>query len=234
LTRPLEQSHEWAKLLRQAGAIPVVFPTIVVGPPASWKPLDEALSRVQHYQWLVFTSAAAVKNTLSRVKNREALRGVKVAAVGRHTASVLQHEGLAVDLVPPEGQHQNGPGLARELSSLAPGATILFPQAAGGRPELKNQLTMQGCVVDVVAASETFAIVPLPSVPPFEVATFASPSAFQSFVQSAGADPLFSKVVIALGETTANAVRKIGLSPLVADGPTGESMILAISRAIRA
>ena len=234
LTRPSGQSDEWAKLLEDAGAEPVLFPTIMVGPPASWTALDEALRRLGGYQWVVFTSAIAATNTISRLADRRQLNGVRVASVGRHTANVLQKLGVAVDLVPPEDRDQNGQGLAEALSFLSPGARILFPQAVGGRPELKNSLTQHGCVVDVVAASETLPIAPLPRVPKFDVATFASPSAFHAFVEGSGVECLVGKAVVVLGETTAQAVRNIGIVPHVAEGPTGESMVLAISRAIAA
>jgi uroporphyrinogen-III synthase len=234
LTRPLGQSTEWAKLLAAAGAEPVLFPTITVGPPVSWNALDESLSRMSSFQWVVFTSAAAATNTLSRLSVRTQLQGVRVAAVGRHTASVLQQAGVNVDLVPPEGRDQNGQGLAKALSFLSPGAKILFPQATGGRPELRNSLIQLGCTVEVVAASETLPITPFPLIPNFDVATFASPSAFHAFVDGAGVQSLVGKVVVVLGDTTAEAVRVRGLVPHVAEGPTGESMVLAISRAITA
>ena len=234
MTRPIEQGQEWSRLLRDAGAEPVAFPTIVVGPPSSWKSLDGALRRLSGFQWMVFTSAAAAMNTLSRISDLKSLNGVKVAAVGRHTASVLEQSGVVVDLVPPEGKHQNGQGLAQALASSSPGAKILFPQAIGGRPELKDLLEKHGCEVEVVAASETRSIDPLPAVPPFDVVTFASPSAFHAFIQGAGFKCLESKTIVVLGETTAEAVRLLGFNPKVAKDPTGESMIHAIYSAITA
>lgn len=234
LTRPKEQSHGWAKLIEAAGAEPVYFPTIVVGPPPSWEPLDESLARLAEYQWLLFSSAAAVRFTLERLSNRGALAGIKVGAVGKETAKALAAAGVPVDFMPGAGDEQNGAGLAQSLPFVASGTRVLFPQAMGGRSELRDALIDRGCVVDVVPASQTTAVVPLGPVPAFDVATFASPSALRAFVGGAGLAVLSQKPVVVLGETTAATARALGLVPFVAAAPDGEAMVAAVARSLNA
>lgn len=196
--------------------------------------MDEALNHLTRYQWLLFSSASAVKFTLGRFSDLKALASLKVAAVGKETANALGTAGIAVDVVPSEGADQHGAGLSQSLRFLQPGTRVLFPQAMGGRPELRDALTERGCIVDVVPASQTTAVVPLGSVPPFDVATFASPSALRAFVGGAGLAALVGKPVVVLGETTAATARALGLVPFVAEAPHGEAMIAAIARSLNA
>ncbi|MCG5056169.1 MAG: uroporphyrinogen-III synthase, partial [Myxococcales bacterium] len=65
---------------------------------------------------------------------------------------MLESAGIKVDVVP---RAEHAEGLANALGDLAAGTRILFPQALGGRVELREALCAQGCLVDVVAASQT-------------------------------------------------------------------------------
>ena len=234
ITRPAEQSQAWAHLFRSAGAEPVLFPTVTIGPPTSWAPLDDCLAHLERYDWLVFSSAAAVRHTLGRLPDRASLQQKRVAAVGDATAHALSTQGVRVDLIPSEGADQNGQGLAQALAPLATGTRVLFPQAIGGRPELRDALVANGCSVHVVAASQTLAVSPLPPVPTFDVATFASPSALLAMVDAAGLSTLANQPMAVLGKTTAAAAQKLGMHPEVATAPRGEDMVLAVSRALGA
>jgi uroporphyrinogen III methyltransferase/synthase len=231
LTRPAEQAPPWAAALEAAGASVLRHPTIEVHPPPSWEPLDEALARLGEYAWLVFTSAAAVRFTLSRLgpgRTPAALQGLRVAAVGPETARALEESGLRVARIP-EGSGQGGEALAATLGDLHPGTRILFPQAVGGREELRNALHRRGCTVDVVPASQTVPRRDLPPPPPFDVATFASPSALRAFVAAHGLALLENAQVAVIGPTTATAADALGLHPVVADAPTVDALIRAIA-----
>jgi uroporphyrinogen-III synthase len=238
VTRPLEHSAAWAEAFVAAGATVVPYPTVEVVPPPSWQPLDEALARLPEYDWLVFTSAAAARFTLGRLpsgltlRTGGALSRPRVAAVGRETARVLEAQGAAVALVP---EDERGEGLATALGDavgrLAQGTRVLFPQAVGGREELRNALLARGCIVDVVPASQTVPRRDLPPPPPFDVATFASPSALRAFVALRGLPPLEASTVAVIGPTTAAAATALGLRPLVAAAPTADALIAAIAAA---
>lgn len=228
LTRPTEQAEGWAQALRQSGALPVSYPTITVGPPPSWQPMDEAIERLSGYDWIVFTSAAAARFTVGRT-GAERLAGVRVAAVGAETARALASLGVPVAVVPNE---QHGVGLAQALSQLGPGTRVLFPQALGGRVELREALAAQGCHVDVVPASQTLPVSPLPAVPAFDVATFASPSALRAFVAGAGLAPLQSHPFVVLGPTTAATASALGLEPETAAAPNAAGLVAAVAASL--
>jgi uroporphyrinogen-III synthase len=228
VTRPADHSAGWIAALEAAGAVAIGYPTVEVAPPPSWEPLDEALARLPEYDWLVFTSAAAARFTLSRLTASPPFERPRVAAVGPETASVLEAAGARVALVPDDAR---GEGLADAFGALRPGTRVLFPQAVGGRDELRNALLARGCVVDVVPASQTVPRRDLAPPPPFDVATFASPSALRAFVALRGLDGLRGTIVAVIGPTTATAATALGLQPAVADAPTAEALVRAIASA---
>jgi uroporphyrinogen III methyltransferase/synthase len=81
LTRAQEQAKEFSQLLATYGAEPVEVPTIQIVPPASWQAMDDAVTRLSAYQWVIFTS----------VNGGEALHGSapccrkRCAHIGKHS-----------------------------------------------------------------------------------------------------------------------------------------------------
>jgi uroporphyrinogen-III synthase len=227
VTRPTEHSAAWIDAFAAAGATVIAYPTVEVVPPPSWDALDEAFGHLSEYDWLVFTSAAAARFSLARLPvTPVALARPRVAAVGRETARMLEAHGLAVALIP-EDQRQEG--LIEALGALRPGTRVLFPQAIGGRESLRDALLARGCTVDVVPASQTIALRDLPPPPPFDVATFASPSALRAFVATQGLAPLQRSAVAVIGPTTGAAATALGLTPIVAPSPSADALIHALA-----
>jgi uroporphyrinogen III methyltransferase / synthase len=215
VTRPREQAPALAEALRALGGEPVVYPTIELAPPPSWDALDGALARADEYAWVVFTSPSAARFAIARALElgaRERLAGMRVAAVGAETARAFEALGLPVALVPAEGeQRQEGLVAAFADAGLSAGTRVLFPQAVGGRELLRDVLVARGCIVDVVAVSQTLPVEALPPLPPFDAATFASPSALRALVERWGAAPLAAAVVAVIGPTTADVARALGV-----------------------
>ena len=78
ITRPKAQAASFAALLEAAGARVLVAPTIVIEPPSSWAPLDDALRRAGEYDWAVFTSV----NGVAMVKARLSALGLSLGVLG--------------------------------------------------------------------------------------------------------------------------------------------------------
>jgi len=240
VTRPEgDTAGPFAEALAVAGATPVLYPTIVVAPPPSWEPLDAAIdlvgsqerlvgsqerlvgsqARTSDYGWAIFTSPSAVGFTLGRVTARgltvQVLAGLRLAAVGSETARTLAAAGLPVALVPPTDR-QRQEGLLEALLAALPapdaaGARILFPQALGGRELVRDELVRRGYAVDVVPVSQTIARDLTEPPPPFDVATFASPSALRAFVERLGGERLAQARVAVIGPTTAATAAGLGV-----------------------
>src|SRR5207237_40132 len=83
ITRAAAQASAFARLLSAAGADVLEAPTIAIGPPDSWGPLDAALERLSTFQWVVFTSVNGVAMVGARLADRglgwTALTGVRAA-----------------------------------------------------------------------------------------------------------------------------------------------------------
>lgn len=243
VTRPIEQGAPLAAALSAAGAIPVPYPTIALGPPPSWQAFDAAFATLATYAWVVLTSPSAVRFALQRHPALGAAladaRAPRVAAVGRETARALEQHGVPVALVPDDQRQE---GLVAAFGALAPGTRVLFPQALGGRELLAEALSARGVIVDVVGISQTTALPLDAAPPPFDAATFASPSALRAFVGAqwpgagagdppalTGAQALQGKVVAVIGPTTAVAARAAGVAvDVVAPAPSVAALVQAL------
>ena len=61
VTRSPHQASALADHLRTLGAEPILIPTIELADPTSFVPLDAALRNLDHFHWILFTSANAVE-----------------------------------------------------------------------------------------------------------------------------------------------------------------------------
>jgi uroporphyrinogen III methyltransferase/synthase len=232
VTRPEgDGANQWAAAFAQRGAVPILFPTVTIAAPPSWQALDEAVARLDSYDWLVLTSQNAVAYFSSRLPGRRfpsALRA-KIAAVGDATAAAIAQAGGKVALVPTDMRQE---GLAQAMTSTPVAARVLFPVAAEGRMLLVQALRAAGASVDVVTAYRTEAKRDLVLPPLFDVVIFASPSALRAFVASLGTALLDGKIIAVLGPTTAEEAQARGLTTVVAAGPSADALADAISRSL--
>ena len=157
VTRAAAQAQRFTQLLESAGARVIEAPAIVIGPPASWEPLDAALRTVDRYTWVIFTSVngvAMVDRRLAAVGRAwSALVGRRVAAIGPATADALREHGVTVDVVPAEYRAE---GLVERLRGLVgPADRVLLPRAAQTRDVLVTALRDLGAHVAEIAAYST-------------------------------------------------------------------------------
>ncbi len=71
ITRARNQSIEFASSLKTLGAEVIEFPTIDILPPLSWKGLDQAIQKINAYDWLIFTSVNGVRFFSERLKEKK-------------------------------------------------------------------------------------------------------------------------------------------------------------------
>ncbi|PJF43601.1 MAG: hydroxymethylbilane synthase [Phototrophicales bacterium] len=152
ITRAKHQSRELIDLLQQRGALPLLYPCIDVMPPSDTSDLDQALSRLQQYDWLLITS----RNTVLALQRRLQVLGVdlkkveiQVGAVGPATAELFsQIFKFDVTLIP---ETHTGIGMCEALQPKA-GQRFLLPQSAIARDALADCLRQHGGYVEVVIA----------------------------------------------------------------------------------
>ncbi len=68
VTRPAQQAADLGDLLEDAGAEVLLQPAIEIREPADWAPVDAALSRLEQFDWLVFSSVNGVNAVLRRLR----------------------------------------------------------------------------------------------------------------------------------------------------------------------
>jgi len=239
VTRPAAQSTEICGLLKEAGAVPVLVPTIAIGPPASYESLDTALRSAADYDWWVFTSANGARAVLLRAAMLELdlspVTHPRLAAVGSATAAVLRDAGLTVDVTPSHHRADQIPGVLGDLD----GRRILLPRSDLADKSLPGLLRERGARVDEVAAYRTA----LRPVTPagfaefgqgVDAITFTSPSTVRGLVEGLG--PAHSRlvgdaVVASVGPVTSEAARALGLHVHVeANESTARGLVDALCR----
>ncbi len=147
----------------------------------------------------------------------------RVAVVGPATAAAAERAGWRVDRLPAE---LSAAGLVESFRSAgdAPGARILLPASAQGRPELAAGLAALGATVAAVEAYRT-----LPSAldgaacraalaaGEVDAITFTSPSAVSGLERALGpadfAAALSGRLVVSIGPTTTRALSERGRAP---------------------
>lgn len=166
VTRAEQQLGEARRLFEAAGARVIDVPALVIRPPDHWGPLDDALADLESFHWIVFSSAngvSAVQQRLARLGSSLAHRpaGLKLAAVGRRTAQLLEELGATADFVPPQFVADS---LIDHFPVSGWGLRLLLPRVqSGGRTVLAEAFAAAGSRVVEVAAYESGCPEGLPS-----------------------------------------------------------------------
>src|ERR687893_511203 len=158
VTRARAQAGELSADLEKLGAEVHEFPTIEIGPPEDFGPLDAAIRDLDSFGLIAFTSVNGVEAFLKRLQHhgldlRAFPRDAKVVAIGPATAERIERAGLRVDLIPEEYRAE---ALIEALRAhpLA-GERVLIPRAKVAREVLPEKLREAGAEVLVPPAYET-------------------------------------------------------------------------------
>jgi uroporphyrinogen-III synthase len=191
ITRTVEQSKESVAALNKLGAEVIVIPTLEIVPPSSWREFDTIVSNPDKIDFIVFTSAHAVKmfsNRISELNISFNFSRTKVVSVGSKTSAVCERNKIPVHIIP---KKFSSDGVVEELSKFNLKNKIVFiPRSAIGREELPRGLKDLGGLIKPVPVynvsipgKETIKhnIELLENADP-DLFIFTSPSTFENFI----------------------------------------------------
>ncbi len=227
VTRAPHQGSELAERLRAQGLLPVLIPAIEIVEPFSFAALDNALRELEHFDWVVFTSANAVPVFAGRRNGRVLPASLRIAAIGASTARVVQAAGLPVHLVPPQAIAESLADALLPFVRKPDGgkSSFLVVRAEEGRDHLPDTLRAAGAEVllapayrTVVAEGSVALLRELFSDPANGLAaiTFTSSSTARNLLalcEAAGLQLPDEVLRISIGPITSATMRELGWPP---------------------
>ena len=240
ITRTREQSAGLTRLLEEAGATVISMPLIEIRDPKSWQGFDEAISRLDQYHWLVFTSSNAVRYFANRARDLGSNLGnlnAKIASVGSATRAALKKEGLRSAL---QASESTSEALANDLLENLDSThnqRNLIPGSDLSSSEPWRKLSNAGVKIDLVEVYRNT----ISDITPDQIRSvlrkardgyilFASPSSIVNLSNAfevTDLGPFLAAVkVICIGPTTAKAAKKLGLTKLLQPEAPEDSSIL--------
>jgi len=243
VTRTRQQASELTRQLTALSAEVLEIPTIRIVPTDRHHELADALSELNSYDWIVFTSPNGVNMFFDAFfKGFEDLRdigGVRIAAVGPATAARLKELHLKVDLMPPEYVTAKIAKAFTDYESIE-NLKILLMRAEIASPELPRELEALGAIVDDIACYKT---VPETDDPNGDAArleetgadwiTFTSSSTVEHFHARFNLPELLRKFpqikLASIGPETSKLLAALNLKPTIEAKPhTIEGLVKAV------
>jgi uroporphyrinogen-III synthase len=245
VTRARHQAGQLSEELAKLGAEAIEIPAIEIVPPASFEALDQALKISKRYEWLIVSSANAVRAMRGRCEalgiEAEQLRHLRVAAVGATTARSLEEWGLTASITPKEYVAES---LLEALGDQARGKRVLIVRAAIARDVIPEALKQQGAEVEIAEAYQT--VIPERSIEkirdafedgPPDAATFTSSSTVTNFIHLLHAAGYTHRpdgiVAVSIGPITSQTLREQSWEPAAeADPHDVAGLVAATVRAL--
>ena len=239
LTRAAEHNAALARRLDRAGMDSLSVPMIEVRPPLDGgNALEAAVAGLDHYHWLIVTSANGVRAVANMVEQigQPWPEHLRVGVVGPATAAEAKAKGWPVDFVP---RRATALDLASEFDPApgdGPPIRVLAALAELGGATVKKGLTEKGYRVDHVIAYRTVSPDSLED-PAEETAfqrtivdaaavAFTSPSTVTRFVTRFGAECV-PPIVVCIGPRTAKRADRLGVAITAVAEPHTEAGLIA-------
>ena len=236
VTRAETEAGPLTRALGAEGLLPVSCPVLIAAPPLDPAPLLRAAEQLEAYDWVICASARAVEALRPSAVRRGWPAGVRTAAVGPATAKALIALGVADRPVT-----AGSPGADALWATLAAcdvwaGRRVLVLTTPGGRTTLMDELSHAGARVDAI---EAYRMVPRPAAEirfdwdraAPDAVVLASPRTATALLDAVGREALAScQFVVAIGETTAQALETMGVSCQVPSRATFEEAARTVAR----
>jgi len=240
VTRARHQASALSRLLSERGAQPIELPAIAIQTAIDFEELDRAISNLEHYRWVVFTSVNGVEAFWQRLhslrQDSRVLGGLRIGAIGPATAQSLETKGITPDYIP---EVYTSEGIIAGLGNQnIVGQRFLLPRADIADKELVQGISRLGASVHEITAYNTTpateAITQAKQMiisGKIDVITFTSSSTVSNLMAVFGEDPVTvdGARVACIGPKTAETAIKFGLSvDIMAKEQTIPGLVTAI------
>lgn len=234
VTRPVESKGTLSNKLKDLGADIFDLPSIKIEELPDKEDLDEAISNISRYTWLIFTSKNGVRIFFDRLDEKgldsRLLGNIKLGVVGSQTAAELKKYGLKADLIP---KTYDGKHLGEELTKVtSEDDNILLVRAENGSDDILNTLNASNRKYDNISNYKSVTIDDyadkiakvIDSNEKLYV-TFTSASTVEGFVNNVRKEDLSKITGICIGKQTSERVKKYNIDHIISDDATIDSMI---------
>ena len=235
VTRTRKQASKLSTALENLGATVFEIPTIEIEPVEN-STLDQKISELAKFDWIIFTSSNGVEIFFDRLKqsgkDARALGGIKIAVIGKSTAETLEKFSLTADLIPEKFVAES---LLESFEKIpVAGQNFLIPRAETARDVLPDGLQKLGANVEVVAAYRTKIPESTEKIPDADLVTFTSSSTVKNFVEMFGIETLSKIPAASIGPITSETIRSFNVEPVVtAEEFTISGLVNAIEKYFR-
>ena len=158
ITRSRDQSSAAKVLFKKSGAYLFDLPALIIDYPDDVKPLDDVLSQIKKFDWIIFLSSNGIKYLEKRLlfkgaSFKKCLNDLKIAVVGEKTAKYLNNMGINADYIPPDFIAES---LVKHFPFPLKNLNILIPRVqSGGNNLIIENFLKRGALVKEVAVYES-------------------------------------------------------------------------------
>ena len=155
ITRPVMPASRTAVRVAALGATPLIFPTLIIEPPADSAPLKAALAKIGDYYAALFVSPSAAEMALAPMSSIpfKLPASLHVFAPGPGTAEELSRLGVGRVEMPESSFDSEGLLALPSLQAAAiKGRRIVIFRGNDGRELLREELVKRGAFVDAITA----------------------------------------------------------------------------------
>ena len=179
-------------------------------------------SEIPDVDWIFFYSKKAIQFFFKNLQKQQLpIPMSQYASIGKGTALELSHYDIIANFIG-NGKPQD---TAKRFLEQAEGQRVLFPRAAHSRQSIQQLLGNQITALDLVIYNNR-AKTSL-NLPYFDYLVFTSPLNAQAYFNQYQLKA--EQKVVAIGETTAMALQRRGISKaVVAESPSEEALVRAV------
>jgi len=223
LTRASEPKVEIRKKLEKLGAEVLKLPTIRIRPPKSYADLDKAISEIENYDWIIFTSQNGVnfffQRYLKKGKPFPVLKKIKIGAIGPATSKKIKKYNLEVVFEPKKYTSREIVKNFKAQSFKIKGTRILLPRADIAPAYLPKELSKLGAEVTPLVAYRTIRERKVPSRikkmlrnGEIDFVVFTSSSTVKNFLPLIPKEYINPKIkFVSIGPVTTKTAKELGL-----------------------